>query len=231
MSRRGAIAIFVKTPGESPVKTRLAHVMGAQAAVRFHQLAARATAGVVQDFLSGHRGWQACFAVAERQAVEAACWRTFPAVWCGTGGLGERMFRVARTLCRAAGAAILIGADTPQLRMSHLALAAAALRERPWVLGPASDGGFWLLGTRVEIPLAVWQAPDYEQRSGQVRSDLVAAAIHAGIGPPVEVAMLTDVDRPSDLSAALEEWPSGDEEHAEQLMLRRWCETQSMNPK
>ncbi len=223
--RGGAIAIFVKTPGIGRVKTRLAKELGEERATRFHLLSARATAAVVQSFLAHNPFWRGHFAVAERQGVSAACWSEFPPLaplWCGEGGLGRRMWRVARALRRAQGAAILIGADTPQIRPRLLEAAAAALRNAPWVIGPARDGGFWLLGTRVDLPLRVWEAPDYERRSDRVRIDLVTAAGRAGLPAPVELPMLSDVDRRADFENVLAQWPEHDEEDPEQAELRHW---------
>lgn len=226
MKDPGAIAIFVKTPGISPVKTRLARDIGERAARRFHLLSARATMTVAREFLERNPGWQACFAVAEQEGVNAACWRALPTIWCGQGGLGRRMFQVVKTLLLGSDRAILIGADTPQIRMSHLETAMNALRCSPWVIGPANDGGFWLLGTRVALPLSVWQAPDYENRPESVRKDLLNAATDAGLAPPAELEVLTDVDRRTDLVAALTQWPDDKVENPDQAGLRLWWEEQ-----
>ncbi|RMF15023.1 MAG: DUF2064 domain-containing protein [Alphaproteobacteria bacterium] len=226
MKDPGAIAIFVKTPGISPVKTRLARDIGERAARRFHLLSARATTTVAREFLERNSGWQACFAVAEQEGVKATCWRALPTIWCGRGGLGRRMFQVVETLFQGADRAILIGADTPQIRVSHLETAMNELRRSPWVIGPADDGGFWLLGTRVALPLSVWQAPDYEDRPESVRKDLVNAATDAGLAPPAELELLTDVDRMTDLVAALKQWPDDKVENLDQANLRHWWEGQ-----
>ena len=47
--RPGGAAIWVKTPGLSPVKTRLAASIGVEAAERFHLLSALAVAASIQE--------------------------------------------------------------------------------------------------------------------------------------------------------------------------------------
>jgi uncharacterized protein len=49
---------------------------------------------------------------------------------------------------------LLVGMDTPQMESGHLERAGEALMERDTdaVLGPAEDGGFWILGTRRPVP-------------------------------------------------------------------------------
>ena len=65
----------------------------------------------------------------------------------GQGNLGCRMQRQWRLGFQAgAEQVVLIGSDLPALEAGHLEQAFAALAMRPLVLGPASDGGYWLIG-------------------------------------------------------------------------------------
>ena len=50
--------------------------------------------------------------------------------------------------------AVLIGADAPQLTADDLRTAATALDTHAATLGPSSDGGFWLFGSREQVPAA-----------------------------------------------------------------------------
>jgi hypothetical protein len=120
-----ALAIFVKTPGLSPVKTRLAASLGTKAATRFHELAAAATAAVVhqcQPLLIPY------WAIAETGHPEAArAWPDFASVEQGEGDLGARLDRVYAHLQARHGRALLIGADAPQLTSALLRQALSAL--------------------------------------------------------------------------------------------------------
>lgn len=62
----------------------------------------------------------------------------------GAGDLGDRMVRFFTHL--PTGPVVVIGADAPGLRARHLRSAFDALRGHDAVFGPASDGGYWLIG-------------------------------------------------------------------------------------
>ena len=54
------------------------------------------------------------------------------------------MLRVFRSL--PPGPAIIVGSDIPDLSPDHVARGFAALGRADMVLGPAADGGYWLIG-------------------------------------------------------------------------------------
>ena len=56
----------------------------------------------------------------------------------------RRQLRLART--EGAGAVVVVGSDLPELAAADLLAAFEALEEVPLVLGPARDGGYWLIG-------------------------------------------------------------------------------------
>ena len=65
----------------------------------------------------------------------------------GPGGLGVRMQRQwQRAFGAGAEQVVLIGTDLPDLAAADLASAFGALGAGPLVLGPAQDGGYWLIG-------------------------------------------------------------------------------------
>src|SRR5262245_6574835 len=118
MTDRGArIAAFVKTPGRSAIKTRLAAGIGPERAAEFYDLAVRATLALLEEARRARLA-EPCWAVAESDA--AAAWPTLPVVEQGDGELGDRLDRVYTTLREAGGAAMLIGADAPALSVKHV---------------------------------------------------------------------------------------------------------------
>jgi hypothetical protein len=194
----GALAIFVKTPGYSPIKTRLALELGEECAMQFHRLSAAAVASVAQR-AQGQLGISVYWAVAEAEAL--AQWAGFPAMAQEAGGLGERMARVHAQLVERHGSGILIGADTPQLATHQLEQA------RQWLstpaarlaLGRAHDGGFWLFGANLAPPLPSWNAVEYSAAG-------TAEALRSGmdgLGAWHELPVMTDADHASDLPAVL----------------------------
>ncbi len=159
----GAIAIFVKTPGLSPVKTRLAATLGKQAAEAFHLASAQAVAEAVQAACI-EENVQGYFAVAEQSALSHEDWQDLPSVWQGKGGLGERMAHIYQTLLGKHNFVILIGADIPQITVADLLQAFTWLphdEQARLVFGPCHDGGFWLFGGNCSIPHTIWTEVTY----------------------------------------------------------------------
>jgi rSAM/selenodomain-associated transferase 1 len=67
----------------------------------------------------------------------------------GVGPLGERLSRISRVECdRNSEGVILLGTDCPELGDERLKQARRSLRTQDAVLGPAWDGGYYLLGFR-----------------------------------------------------------------------------------
>ena len=65
----------------------------------------------------------------------------------GGGTLGSRMQRQLRQgLHQGCDQVVLIGSDLPQLESRDLEQAFRSLDQQPLVLGPAEDGGYWLIG-------------------------------------------------------------------------------------
>jgi rSAM/selenodomain-associated transferase 1 len=65
----------------------------------------------------------------------------------GGGNLGCRMQRqLRRGFAEGARQVVLIGTDLPGLECRDLTTALALLRSDPLVIGPATDGGYWLIG-------------------------------------------------------------------------------------
>jgi uncharacterized protein len=189
------IAIFVKTPGISPIKTRLAATIGQAAAEAFHRLAATAVAEVATDPRLADAGVNTYWAVAEDDALDAAIWRDLPRIAQGDGDLGARMRRVYDTMRTEHGAALLLGADAPQLRADDLLAACAALATHDYVLGSSADGGFWTFGGRVAASDAAWTRTPWSQ------SDTHARFVAALRGDIATLRTLRDVDTIEDLRA------------------------------
>ena len=193
-----ALAIFVKTPGFSPIKTRLAATSGAAFALRFYELACAATAAVVRECPSLTPYW----AVAEPEPHAHARWPGFAHIWQGEGDLGTRLDHVYTTLQARHGQVLLIGADSPQLTPVLLESALANLDpgNHPFALGLAADGGFWLFGGRQPIPKSIWTNVRYSQ--ADTAAQLLAAL--ATSGSIATLPELFDVDIAANLPALAE---------------------------
>ena len=178
-----AIAVWVKTPGYTPAKTRLAKVIGTPAAEEFYRLAVDAAREIVDDACDLAPGRLAPYwVVAEGDVAAHACWSGFPVLAQGDGGLGERLAHVYDVLKSQHRAVLFIGADSPQLTADVLVKAATLLgassKGPEFVLGPAADGGFYLFGGRRPLPSAAWTGVAYSASS--TMAELVAALERVG---------------------------------------------------
>lgn len=210
------LAVFVKTPGYSEVKTRLAAGIGADAATEFYSLSAAAVAAVVgaaSEALPLTPYW----AVAEAGALNDPTWTDLPRLPQGNGDLGNRMRTVCDTLLTTHGRALLLGADAPQIQVAYLREAVTALDSHNHVLGPAADGGFWLFGTRTPVPDAAWDATPWSC------SD-TAERFVAGLQPGsvARLRTLRDVDTADDLPPLLAALDTLPDPRPEQHRLNDW---------
>lgn len=212
-----AVAIFVKTPGLSEVKTRLARDVGISLATDFHRRAAAAVAAVARTAMPTIMPY---WAVAEREGLGHPLWKAFPTCWQGDGGLAARLHTIYANLQQRHGRALLIGADAPQVTAVLLLRAAAWLAgdDIQYVLGPARDGGFWLFGGNAPVAEDIWHRVPYSQAdTGQI----LAAAIRP-LGTVSLLPTLTDTDFADDLPRLLAELAALGEMPPEQGRLRDW---------
>jgi glycosyltransferase A (GT-A) superfamily protein (DUF2064 family) len=218
-----AIAIFVKTPGHSPIKTRLAATVGRAFAEQWHAQAAEAVAAVVREACRANAA-SAYWAVAEADALADPRWDGLPVLGQGEGGLGARMHAVHRALVERHGAGILLGADAPQIDPAVLREALVWLDEpQPRsVMGRAADGGFWLFGSNRAHPLGLWESIPY---SVPDTADRFRAA-PGDWGAWLELLVLSDVDTAGDLAACHAALTTLPAPLPAQSALRAWMDAQ-----
>jgi len=227
MSMYGAIALFVKTPGLSPVKTRLAKELGVEAAEAFHLAAARVISAVINA--SGKQAaLHGFYAVAEQSALADDLWQGLPCLWQGEGGLGERMSLVYETLLRQYDFVILVGADIPQMTVKHLLKAADWLardEHARFAFGPSIDGGFWLFGGNCNLARNLWTEVTYSTAdTGEQFLNKIDS-----LGEVQMIDPLQDVDEPLDLIHLHESLRCLSDPIPEQLELIRFLESLSLD--
>lgn len=134
------LVIFARRPILGVGKRRLAADVGDLAALRF----ARWSLARLLRELGADRRWSLWVAISpDRPSGWVARGAPLPQ---GPGDLGARLTRVVRALPR--GPVVVIGADTPDVSRSDIARAFSRLGAKAAVLGPARDGGYWLIGLR-----------------------------------------------------------------------------------
>jgi len=190
------IVVFARAPIRGTVKTRLAATIGDDRALAVYKQLATYTMKVVGQ--SGLDAMVACDSEDECENVEK---------WLGAttfaqrgADLGSRMISAMMTAFDEDDRVIIIGTDTPHLRADILTQADAALDEADIVMGPATDGGFYLIGfsgPHIDIFRGVQWSTDAV--ADRVRKN--CAAMKAEL---VELETLSDVDVEADLRSTTE---------------------------
>lgn len=141
--------VIAKAPVPGRVKTRLCPPCTPVQAAAIAEASLVATLGTVHAAASSGRS-----AVRPVLALDGQPGPWLPAdfeVIAQQGdGLDERLTAAfAHCFASAPGRpVVLVGMDTPQLSVAHLTRAAQLLEDHDAVLGPAPDGGYWLIGLR-----------------------------------------------------------------------------------
>lgn len=131
---------------------------------------------------------------AEIRALSPPAWRCV----AQTGGdLGERMRAALEYMLQTPGceAAVLVGTDIPLLAADHIGDARDALATSGVVLGPADDGGYYLIGMRT-VHTELFDGVEWGTAS--VLTDTLRAADRAGIEARL-IRAAYDVDTVDDL--------------------------------
>lgn len=191
-----AVAVFAKTPGHSPLKTRLAATIGGTAAQAVYEQSLLLMRRRMQAVAAA--GTPVYWALAEAQAPALPCWQDFPAFHTGSGGLGQRLHQVYTHLRGRARRVVLIGTDCPQLAADTILQAAHG---RGTTIGPATDGGFYLFAADKAISAAQWNTPQYS--SAHTLAMLLAALDEQ---QPALLPPLTDIDDIASLARCCDEF-------------------------
>lgn len=193
------IAIIAKRPDPGRVKTRLARRTGAALAARFAEAFLLDSIDRLLALASQPAPptvW--VFGDHERREDFGSLPIGIEYAWQGEGHLGARMATAVAHLARAgARRVVLLGADTPHLDLS--AVRAAAVSGQ-LVIGPATDGGFYLLAASPESHDVALRELFKERRWGDPRVlERAREALERSGQRSAEVEPLGDLDEWEDL--------------------------------
>jgi uncharacterized protein len=194
---RECLIIFTRYPEPGKVKTRLIPALGAVGAATLHQ---RMTEHTLQQ----------ARALRQTRSLSIEVWFTGGSVlqmqeWLGTdvevqpqptGNLGDRMAEAFKSaFCKGYSSAVLIGTDCPDLNTAVMEESFSALKHEEVVIGPALDGGYYLIGMRyINRKLFVgisWSTQVVLQQT-------LSIAKHLNLGV-VLLSSLNDIDTPEDI--------------------------------
>lgn len=128
---------MAKAPVAGRVKTRLGREIGMTEAAWWYRHQCRRLFRRLAD-----PRWDLILALAPDSALRRPT--PHPRMAQGPGHLGRRMMRIFRHL--PPGPALIVGTDIPLLGARHIARAFRLLGGAEVVIGPAPDGGYWLIG-------------------------------------------------------------------------------------
>ena len=181
------MSLFTRWPEPGKAKTRLIPALGPQGAADLHRRLTERTVAIVQA-----AGLALEIRSTGAQPQQFRDWLGIDTVVDqGEGDLGARLARSADCL-----PVLLLGADIPGLMPEHLCAAAAALATAPAVIGPAQDGGYWLLGLAAP-------APQLFTGIAWGTSSVFADTLARLPADTPRLAELSDLDTPEDLAR----WP------------------------
>jgi len=185
------IIILVKAPRPGFVKTRLADVIGPKNACDAYCKLVNTLLGNLTDLPHAELRFTPDDAEAEISQWLYEGWTAVPQ---GGGDLGERM---QRAITEAQCPAILIGSDCPNINLTDITAAHKALGKHDVVLGPAVDGGYWLIGLQVPCP-ALFNGIQWSTKN--VLRETLTSSEKAGLSVHL-LRELADVDTIEDWAA------------------------------
>lgn len=189
------LLIFARPAELGRVKTRLAADIGAEAALAIYRHLLTHTRGVAGPVAAHKTVW---LAEAGPAADLTDWWLGLEQLPQPPGDLGEKMQAAfAHSFSRRATAVVIIGTDCPGLRTEHLRAAFEALENHDVVLGPATDGGYYLLGMKQLWP-SLFQ--DKAWSTATVRAATEADVEQLGLRLQL-LPELSDLDTGADLRA------------------------------
>ena len=195
--RRDALAVIAKEPVAGLAKTRLVPALGAAGA-------ARAASAMLADTLaavraSGAEPWL-CFAPVEARERLRRRAPGFGLLAQASGDLGDRLAAcLADLLGAGADRVAIVGADTPHIPPASYRRAFALLDEADIVLGPALDGGYYLVAAKASRPELFVGVP---MGTEVVLTETLTRATRGGLLVAL-LSPLRDLDRVEDLAVAL----------------------------
>lgn len=191
--------IFARAPRLGRVKTRLVPPLSSRQALAFHIACLESTTRLAATLPHAIETWLYLTSGPSARHPLRLPSSIQPGRQRGTD-LGKRLKRAFKERSRAgAERVVVIGSDSPTLSRRVLLQAFAALGRAQAVLGPARDGGFYLIGLRVRgqeieglLDGVEWGGP---QAFRQVRARLLAAGLRVALLPE-----FYDVDTAADLN-------------------------------
>ncbi|MEG5056589.1 TIGR04282 family arsenosugar biosynthesis glycosyltransferase [Microcoleus sp. A2-C5] len=191
------LMVFTRYPEPGKTKTRLIPVLGETGAANLHRLMAqKAIAGGISLQNSRRLSVEIHHTGGSQQQMQD---------WLGSdiiyqnqidGDLGARMTAAfQKSFNSGVDKAVIIGTDCPALKAEIIAQAFDKLSQHDLVLGPAKDGGYYLIGLRRSIP-ELFRGINWGTSEVFAATRAIAQNLDLNIA---NLPTLADIDLPEDL--------------------------------
>lgn len=192
MRSQNALIVFAKSPEHGDVKTRLMKALSDDERIELYESLLTETVEKLRD-VRGCETFIAYWPPEGGEYFERFGLRCFQQ---SGDGLGPRMHNaILKVLSEGFGKAVLVGVDIPGLSAGVVLDACELLEGCDAVFGPASDGGYYLVGMR-RAREDVFEGIEWSTPMVLEQTLLKAQALGLGVGL---TAILDDVDVPADL--------------------------------
>lgn len=195
------LIIFTRYPVPGRTKTRLIPTLGAEGAADLQRQMTEHTLESVRPLAEGDVELEVRFADSEQASITEWLGDDLLYTSQGEGDLGDRMRRAfTSSFNEKVEKAVVIGTDCPSLDSKSVLEALYLLEENTLVLGPATDGGYYLIGIRSDAPEWLYELlfKNIPWGTDQVFNSTVNALAETGL----DLGLLdekADVDEPEDL--------------------------------
>lgn len=152
------IIIFTRYPTPGTTKTRMIPALGADGAAELQRQMTEHTVNALRPLADEDVEIEVCFEGGDREAVAAWLGDDLSCREQGDGDLGRRMERAfSAAFSQGCGKAVIVGTDCPALGADDVRVALELLDDNPMVLGPATDGGYYLIALRAGAPRVIFE--------------------------------------------------------------------------
>ncbi|HEV7298024.1 MAG TPA: TIGR04282 family arsenosugar biosynthesis glycosyltransferase [Tepidisphaeraceae bacterium] len=190
------LVVFIRHPQPGLAKTRLIPALGTHGAAILQHRMTLHTLAVARRLAASHQVAIQLHVSGDLSAVTELYgngpWALVPQ---HHADLGARLIAAGTKAFEAGGPVVIIGTDCPGLTCEHLAGAFSAMRDADVAIGPATDGGYYLIGMR-RFNANLFYGIDWSTSRVAAQTRTAAAAVGLDIA---ELPPLGDVDLPEDL--------------------------------
>ncbi len=192
-----AVIVFLKAPEKGRIKTRLSKVLDESFVIELYKGFIRDTLLVLPSIAD-----KFIYFLPSEKKDEVISWLGNGYQYAVQTGqdLGEKMSNAFKDgFSKGYDRLVLIGTDIPEISKSHLHQAFDALETKDAVIGPASDGGYYLIGFNKEsFSEKIFHGIHWSTTN--VFGETLKAMVEMNLQYE-QVLELNDVDTPEDLNA------------------------------